>query len=183
VKSAQAITLDPGLQAYATLDNSGVLTIGVPKGDKGDSVKSAVAVTVDSSRSATASLNTDTGVLTIEVPRGATGATGAQGPSGLLGGWQIVEVVGGNNGSGQWVGTAPCDTDNGYVLTGGGFEAPFGLGIIVSMPLKGTDQDGNEIGIGWKVVAEPIDDIRNGPFTVYAICACVDPKGCPKATP
>jgi hypothetical protein len=107
---------------------------------------------------------------------GQNGAAGAAGPQGAPGitGWQIVEEV---VEQGPWEVTALCETVNGYVLTGGGFEAGSGLSIIVSIPLKGTNQDGNQIGIGWKVVAEPISDFIPS-LKAYAVCACVNPNGC-----
>jgi hypothetical protein len=85
--------------------------------------------------------------------------------------------------AGQWEGTAPCDIDKGYVLTGAGVEAQYGLGIMVSKPLKPTytDERGktHEIGTGWTAVAEPVTDARGKSFiTVHAVCACVAPDGC-----
>jgi hypothetical protein len=148
-------------------------------------VKSAVAVTVDSSKSATASLDTKTSVLTIEVPRGAAGTNGRDGKDGAPGilGWRIVEfVVLGKNDDDLYVGEALCDTDNGYALTGGGFQAPLGVVAIVSRPLKATYTDESnkthEIGIGWRVVGEIRGDYNASPLTVYAVCACVDADVC-----
>ncbi len=184
--------------------DQGIQGIQGEKGDKGDpgvSVKSAEAFSLlDSKEPARASFNADTGLLSIWVPKGADGADGINGtngtngtngidglpgpagPSGILGGWKIVEFVVTNlNADDLFDGEAPCDTDNGYALTGGGFQAPRGVTAIVSKPLKATYTESGktyEIGIGWKVVGEITGDFAGGSVTVYAVCACVDPEGC-----
>jgi hypothetical protein len=156
-----------------------------PKGDKGDpGVKSAEAITLPSGSQATASLNTDTSVLTIGVPKGdkgdpglngtngQDGAPGLQGPPGILG-WQIksvvVYVV---DADGNYSGTAPCDA--GYRVTGGGFSQSEGLEILESKPLLVVVEAGTEpIGIGWQAVAAPKPDVVEAFIEIWAVCAKV----------
>ena len=103
ISSAQATTLDPGSQATASVENQ-VLTIGVPKGDKGDKGETG-----------------DVG------PQGPKGDTGEQGPKGDTGpqGPQGDPGVGVPEGGtpGQLLsktdsGTAWVDPPSGNVLTG-----------------------------------------------------------------
>lgn len=64
ISSAQATTLEPGSQATASVENQ-VLTIGVPKGDKGD--------------------KGETGDVGLQGPKGETGPQGETGPAGPQG--------------------------------------------------------------------------------------------------
>ena len=80
IASAQATTLEPGSQATASVEEQ-VLTIGVPKGEKGDTPTIGIGTveTLPAGSSATASATaTDTGVnINFGIPKGDSGEVSA----------------------------------------------------------------------------------------------------------
>jgi hypothetical protein len=149
-----------------------------PKGDKGDpSVKSAEAITLPPGSSATASLNTDTSVLTIGVPRGADGKDGAQGLPGPAGMpiFKTVFTLGEpiTDDASHLGGTALCGSD--CKVTGGGFSQN-NLNITLSGPFDLVHDENNnvynyvQIDNGWRVEGRGVPG--NLSLTVYAVCAC-----------
>lgn len=75
INSVVAVTLPPGSEATAVLEN-GVLTIGIPRGADGENgagVTNVTVTTLPPGSNATANFNPSTGVLTLGIPRGADG--------------------------------------------------------------------------------------------------------------
>jgi hypothetical protein len=119
--------------------------------------------------------------LTVSAPA----AAGPQGPPGILG-WKIVPQLGDTTKEYGALGTASCGT--GYKVTGGGY-ASTNLNITISGPFGGLDANKNLVVIdnGWYVLGlqtfDTVGALTGIPtLTVYAICACVDPKACPPPT-